>query len=375
MENINLNQVNFQNNFYKNEKNIFNKKIIIILNIIIIILIIIIIQLNFKLKKIIKSYENIQKEQFVLKKEIENYKNNENKDLFYKEMLKLYIENRTEFYIRGRQKIMKLKMKNYNDSNINTIQDKLNWLIIHESPELKTNIVDKILLHEYSKKILGKDICVPILKIYNNTEELDLNELPDKFVLKYNHGSGMNILCNNKSNFNITKAKIMLNEWKNINYGIEKFEYQYLNVKKNFFAEKFLCDDIKDYKIYCFNGEPKFIRVQKYLPDKSGKINNYYNLDWTLNDIETNLTSYYRRPEIKFEKPKNLNLMLEYSKKLSQEFAFVRVDLYEIEEIVYLGELTFTPSNVGANHKDRNQSLWLGSLLDITRIQNLSFSK
>lgn len=67
--------------------------------------------------------------------------------------------------------------------------------------------------------------------------------------------------------------------------------------------------------------------------------------------------------------------MLEYSKKLSQEFAFVRVDLYEIEEIVYLGELTFTPFNVRANYKDRNQSLWLGSLLDITRIQNLSFSK
>ena len=67
--------------------------------------------------------------------------------------------------------------------------------------------------------------------------------------------------------------------------------------------------------------------------------------------------------------------MLEYSKKLSQEFAFVRVDLYEIEDIVYLGELTFTPFNVGANYKDRNQSLWLGSLLDIKRIQNLSFSK
>ena len=53
----------------------------------------------------------------------------------------------------------------YNDSNILTFQDKLNWLLVHDSPELKTNIVDKILLREYSKKILGKDICVPIIKI------------------------------------------------------------------------------------------------------------------------------------------------------------------------------------------------------------------
>ena len=107
---------------------------------------------------------------------------------------------------------MKKHGKNYNDSNIKTIQDKLNWLIIHEFPENKTKLVDKILLHEYSKRILGKDICVPILKIYNNTEELDLDGLPNKFVLKYNHGSGMNILFNNKSNFNLSNVKILLNK-------------------------------------------------------------------------------------------------------------------------------------------------------------------
>ena len=141
---------------------------------------------------------------------MEQIKIYEKRAIFYKEMLKLYIENKTEFYIRGRQKIMESEKKNYNDSNINTIQDKINWLIIHESPENKTNIVDKILLHEYSRKILGKDICVPILKIYNNTEELNLNELPDSFALKYNHGSGMNIICTNKSIFNLSDAKLLL---------------------------------------------------------------------------------------------------------------------------------------------------------------------
>ena len=142
-------------------------------------------------------------------------------------MLRLFNDNITEFYIKGRERIMKIYDRNYNESILNTIQDKLNWLTIHENPEKKTNIVDKILLHEYSKKILGKDICVPILKIYNNSNEIDLNELPDKFVLKCNHGCGMNILCNNKSNFNISDAKCRLNTWMKINYGFEKFEYQY----------------------------------------------------------------------------------------------------------------------------------------------------
>ena len=305
----------------------------------------------------------------IIKIQKENEKNKDNA-LFYKEMLSLYIDNRTEFMIKGRQKVMSWNGQIYNESNLITIQDKLNWLIIHEFPENKTNLVDKILLHEYSKKILGKDICVPILKIYNSIEEINLNELPEKFVIKCNHGSGMNILCNNKSNLNFTEVKFLLNKWKNINYGIKNFEYQYINVKKAFFVEKYLTDNINDYKFYCFNGEPKFIRVQKNLPDKKGKINNYYNLDWTLNDIETNFAKYYRKPEIKFDKPKHLDLMIEYSRKLSKEFCFVRVDLYEFNDTIYLGELTFTPTNILMKNKNLSQRKYLGNLLDINKIKN-----
>lgn len=263
---------------------------------------------------------------------------------------------------------MKSIGSSYNDSNILTIQDKYNWLIIHENPEEKFKIVDKILLHNYSKKILGKDICVPILKVYNNTQEIILDELPDKFVLKCNHGSGMNILCKKKKNFNIIKAKKLLNHWMNVNYGLKNFEYQYIKVKKKIFAEKYLCDDILDYKFYCFNGNPQFIRVQKHLKRKS--IHNYYSLNFTLNEIETNMKKYIRRPDIKFPKPKNLNVMIEYAKKLSAEFAFVRVDMYEVNDTVYLGEMTFTSINVYMPYKDRNQSLYLGSLLNIKKMIN-----
>ncbi len=267
---------------------------------------------------------------------------------------------------------MKTRGVNYNDSNATTIQEKINWLTIHENPEYKANIVDKILLHEYSKKILGKDICVPILKIYNSSNEIDLNELPDKFVLKCNHGSAMNILCNNKSKLNIKEAKKKLDKWMKINYALIGFEFQYLYVKKKIFAERYLIDDIQDYKIYCFNGKPKFIRVQKYLPDHSGIINNYYNLDWTLNEIETGIQNYIRMPNAKFKKPKNLALMIKYSKKLSSEFSFVRVDFYEVNNVVYLGEMTFTPSNSVFKCKDKNQSLYLGEMLDITKVKNMN---
>ena len=382
-ESLNLKNISFNKKLKKNNFNQLLLLVFIILFLIIFSLILTIFNMNSLLNKYIPILKNIKiyEDNYLKNKEkIDDINYNKrnyilksvyDEDIkFYKQILKLYAENKTAFKIRGRQRIMEICGKIYNESNIKTIQDKLNWLLIHENPENKTNLVDKILLHEYSKKKLGKDICVPILKIYNSSEEIDLNQLPEKFVLKCNHGCGMNILCSDKSKLNLMNAKIKLDEWMNLNYGLRNFEYQYININKKIFAEQYLLDNINDYKIYCFNGEPKFIRVQKKLPDNSGKINNYYNLDWTLNDIETGLGNHFvRRPDVIFEKPKNLELMIKYARKLSSDFSFVRVDFYDLKEIVYLGEMTFSPSNIIFNCKDKNQSLYLGNLLDITKVE------
>jgi hypothetical protein len=109
----------------------------------------------------------------------------------------------------------------------------------HDSPEKKSEIVDKILLRNYSKKILGKDICVPLIKIYKNINEINLDDLPNSFVLKCNHGSAMNNICSHKSTFDLIEAKKKLNKWMNINYGLIGYEYQYLNIKKKYLQKSF----------------------------------------------------------------------------------------------------------------------------------------
>ena len=293
--------------------------------------------------------------------------NLKNKNIFYKELLQLYIEDREKFYLKGRQYAMKRQGKKYNESNLATIQDKLNYLLVHELPENKTELVDKILLRNYSKKILGKDICVPIIKIYNNVDEINLDELPEKFILKCNHGSGMNIVCKDKNKFNIKEAKKKLKNWMKINYGLQQFEYQYLNVKRKIFAEKYLDDNIIDYKFNCFNGEPKFIRVKTDIDGMN--LNNHYTLNWTLTNIAFNWRNYIRDPSITIKKPKNLDKMIYYAKLLSSAFCFCRVDFYEINNIVYLGELTFSPANVGMNYNDQKMRIYLGNLLNISKIK------
>lgn len=294
-----------------------------------------------------------------------NNKSNINTKLLLKEIknkkdIKLFLRNKTEYYFQTRKKYLEKFNIEYNESKLITFQDKLSYLVIHESPEYKSNIVDKIKLHDYCKKILGKDICVPIIKIYENVNQINFEELPNQFVLKFNHGSGMNIICKNKSNLNITEAKINLNEWKKINFGLLQAEFQYLYINKKIFASPYLCDNIIDYEIYCFNGNPKFIRVQKLLIEKNHtSLHNYYDLNWKLNDIESGLKGYVRIPEYIINRPKNLNLMLYYAKKLSKEFAFVRIDLYEENNRVYLSEMTFSPSNALMTFKNKEQSIYI----------------
>ena len=287
---------------------------------------------------------------------------------------KLYLKNKTEFYYNIRKNFLLKYHIIYNEYNLTTFQDKLSYLVIHESPQYKSFIVDKIKLRDYSKKILGKDICVPLLKTYDDANEIKYEELPDKFVMKYNHGSGMNIICEDKNKLNIEYAYKKLNEWKNFNYGLWSTEFQYIYVKRRILVEKFLDKNLINYKVFCFNGEPKFILARKKLNDNT-VIHNYYDLNWDLTELETKSKERKRDPNIKIEKPKYLKLMIQYTKLLSQEFAFVRIDMYEFNDKIYLGEMTFTPCNSFYKWKNPSHNTIIANMLDIGKIKHYLFNK
>ena len=65
--------------------------------------------------------------------------------------------------------------------------------------------------------------------------------------------------------------------------------------------------------------------------------------------------------------------MLNYARRLSSEFVFVRADFYNIDGHIYLGELTFSPSNLLFKLKNREQSIYLGTFLDVNKIKNYLF--
>lgn len=262
--------------------------------------------------------------------------------------IKKYYKKRIHFLLRKKRK--------YNESNLLTFEDKINWLIIHDTNSLKGKCADKILIHKYSKKILGKDICNKILKIYNKINDIKLNELPNKFVIKTNHGSGYNIIVKDKKIFNLIKAKKKLKYWMNIDYGKIGAEFHYSFIKKKVFIEEYIGSNLKNYKFLCYNGIPKYVYISIKIGGK--KYRNFYDMNW-------NFLNFYclskPHPTYIYPKPKLFNKMKIYAQKLSKNFKFVRVDLYEIKcKEIKLGELTFAPMNSFFYCKKKEDEIKLG---------------
>ena len=270
---------------------------------------------------------------------------------FYIYFLAIIIKKKENYYYSKRKK----HFVGFNGENYLTFNHKLNWLAIYDSNKLKGKCADKILLHEYSKQKLGKDICNKIIKIYNSSNEINFDELPDKFVLKTNHGSGYNIIVDNKTNLNQDKAKNQLDKWMKIDYGEFNNEFYYSYIKRKIFVEEFLGNSLKNYKFMCYYGKPKYVYVS--IKENHRKYRNFYDMNWNLLDFDC---LSQRHPTYIYEKPKLFELMKEYSIKLSHDFKFVRVDLYEIENEVRLGELTFIPMDSYFICKNKEHEIELG---------------
>lgn len=247
--------------------------------------------------------------------------------------------------------------------NPKTFTEKIQWLKVYDSTFLKSYCADKLKLHNYSMGKLGKDKCVSLLGEWNSAKEIQWDTLPNQFAIKCNHGSRMNIICNPLNRQKINEYNTKLDKWLSIDYSTCcGYEFHYTNIQRKIFAENIIDDgnaSLIDYKVYCFNGIPKFIQV---LGDRSTlHTMNHYTLDW-------NPIAKYMRKEYKvndFACPPHLDEMIHDATLLSKDFKFVRVDFYDTPEKLYLGELTFTPASGYMKYIDSNVDIELGEMLTL----------
>lgn len=224
-----------------------------------------------------------------------------------------------------------------------TFSEKIFKFIVNNRNKIYTICADKIKVREYLREKI-EDVEKYFPKTYfitDNIESITYEQLPEEFVLKSNHASGHIIICKDKNNFDLESAKRTMNSWLNENFYYKFGERQYKNIHPKIICEELLSENITDYRIFCLQGEPFYIRVTKH--DERARLGyavGTYDLKWNKIDLLCESDTI----EADFDKPIHLIEMTELSKKIAKDFDFVRVDLYDCENQIYIAELTFTPN-------------------------------
>ncbi len=229
-----------------------------------------------------------------------------------------------------------------------TFNEKIQWRKIYDRNPLYTLCSDKYLVREYVKDKIGEEYLVPLLLVTDRPEEINFSNLEIPFIIKLNNGCGKNIIVKDKKEVLESQTKKFCKSWLKEKYYIYSKEMHYKGIKSCIIIEKLLLDSNgglpKDYKFHCFGGKVEFIHV---VSSRS------YGLRKTIFDTRWKPLPFQNSPvvggrplykkEKALKKPRNLNEMLIIAGKLSEDFEYVRVDLYSIDGRIYFGELTFTP--------------------------------
>lgn len=255
--------------------------------------------------------------------------------------------------------------------NPQTWSEKLLWLNDNWLPQIKSDCADKYKVREFITQNGYGDTLVKLLGRWDDARDIDFDKLPDRFVLKCNHGCAMNILVDDKSKLNKEEAVAKLNKWRDTDYSKVWNERHYKKIKPCIICEEFLpvnhSSEIVDYKIHCFNGVIKWIGI-------------CYDRDYTTghpqemimsSDWERLMYLVSDRPDDgkHLDRPERLEQMKEMAINLSKGFPYVRVDLYYVNGNVYFGELTFTPSgNLPVTEYIPELDNIAGGYLDISKI-------
>ena len=253
-----------------------------------------------------------------------------------------------------------------NLDNPRTFAEKLYWLKIFDAAPIKSRLADKYLVRSWIAEKIGDEYLIPLLGVWDDFDDIDFDALPNQFVLKCNHGSAMNVIVRDKKNFDRQRAREKLNAWLATDFAASDFELHYTRINRKIIAEKFMTDgdaqDLTDYKFGCFGGKCLFVKATT---ERSRGIRcDYFDTNWNHKDFERGDYPNNDHPE-RIPRPKNFELMKKLAEILSEGFAFVRVDFYEINGKVYFGEMTFTPAAGNLYYTSAGTNEYLGSLLKL----------
>lgn len=252
-----------------------------------------------------------------------------------------------------------------NLSNPERFTDKLQWLKLYWYDQIAIKCADKYEVRKIIEDKIGSEYLIKLISVYNSIKEINLDVLPNSFILKVTNGSGHNIICKDKGKVDWDIEFKKIKKWLNYNYYIKDREWVYKGVKPRVICEDYLSENdtgsLTDYKFYCFNGKPMYCQVIR-----GRGINetiDFYDTKW--NHMPFTGLRPYPNLQKQHEKPSKYNEMIYLATILSKGFPFVRVDFYLVNSKIYFGELTFFPMSGMGKFEPDEWDYILGDLLEL----------
>lgn len=222
-----------------------------------------------------------------------------------------------------------------------TYTEKLQWLKVYDHRPEYTRMVDKYAAKAYVADQIGAQYIIPMLGAWERAEDIDFDSLPQRFVLKTTHDSGGIVVCKDKRELDIEKAKEKLQYALGRSYYENNREWPYKNVKPRIIAESYMEDsrqgELRDYKFFTFGGVPKVLYIAQGRGRGEPTVADFFDMEFN----HLPFTIDHEMADVPPEKPENFELMKSLAAKLSEGTPQLRVDFYEVDGKVYFGEMTF----------------------------------
>jgi len=248
--------------------------------------------------------------------------------------------------------------------NPQTFNEKLQIQKLYNRDPRMTELADKYLVRGYVEGKGYGNILNPLIGVYDRAEDINFQELPDQFVIKCNHSSATNIICENKSTINEHETKAKLNKWMAESCYAKLREWSYKHIPRKLIVERYLGSNLKDYKFFCYSGIPKYVQVSS---DRFGSHRlDLYSMDWEVIQCQKGGTKRSQNAE---EQPSFFGEMVEIAKDLSSEFNFCRVDFLATSDSFYFGEITFYPAGGFDPFHPQDYDYEFGEPFDISNLK------
>jgi len=266
-----------------------------------------------------------------------------------------------------------------NMDNPKNLIEKIYWMELYADTSLWSKCTDKYRMREYVQECGLEEYLPKNLGVWYNIEDISFDALPNEFILKTNNGCGDNYIVTNKfvGGGQIDKIKkIFKHAMRLQRQGYSNAQLHYLNIKPCVIAEellhqsetekRFSPNSLVDYKVWCINGKVESVAVMFERKSHNDYKISVFDLDW--NNISSKVLkqngSHYSGLDI--PKPKCLDNMIQIAQRLAKPFVEVRVDFYNIDDRLIIGELTFSS---GYGYFTNEYYDYLGSKIDLSKVK------